>query len=138
MENHFMEYNDILNKIVEVQTRIIEIKEKMYNVKGVSYGDAPKGGSNNIDIVFFLTEIEELELELYALNNKKTTLKKKHEEEIDKIKNEKYRSILRMYFIYKMNKFTIADTLNISLGYLSHLKKKAIEEFVSININKYQ
>ena len=138
MDNHFMEYNDILNKINEVQTKIIELKESIYSVKGVSYDDVPKGTGKNIDIVYFLAEIEELEIELMALNSKKAMLKKKHEEEIDKLKNCNYKSLLRMYYIYKFDKYKIADTMNISVGHFHRLKREAISDFLTSIINEYQ
>ena len=135
MDNHFMEYNDILNKINEIQAKITDVKETMCTVRGISFDDVPKGTGGGLDIVYFLAEIEELEIELYALEQKKNELRKKHEEEIDKLKNNKHKSILRMAYIHRLDKYKIADTLNISIGYYAQLKGEAKKEFILTILN---
>jgi DNA-directed RNA polymerase specialized sigma subunit len=128
-----MEYNDILNKINEVQAKITVLKENIYSVKGISYDDIPKGTNGNADIIFFLIEIEESEKELEELKEKKNIIKSKHEKEIEKVNNDKYRSILRMYYLNKFNIIKIAELMGISESYARNLKKKAISQFMIEN-----
>lgn len=136
MNEHFMEYNDILNRINEVQQKIIILKENIYNIKGISYDDIPKSSSSNNDITYFLIDIEELENELENLMIKKTKLKNKHEKEIAKLSSNKYKSVLRMYYLLKFDMFEISETLQISVSYAHKLKKLAVKEFMSITDTK--
>lgn len=133
MNNHFMEYNDILNRISEVQAKIIEIKENIYSIKGISYDDVPRGKNGAVDILYFLAEIEELEKELKELLDKKNLLRKKHEKEIDKLSNSKHRSVLRMYYLMKFDVYRIADTLKITKNHVHKIKREATKEFMILN-----
>lgn len=133
MNDHFMEYNDILNKINEVQAKITVLKENIYSVKGISYDDIPKGTSGNADIIFFLIEIEDSEKELEELREKRNDLKLKHEKEIEKVNNDRYRSILRMYYLNKFNIIKISELMGISESHARKLKKEAIHQFMIEN-----
>ena len=111
INKHFYEYDDVLNRINEVQSKIIEIREKIYSVKGIRYDEMPSGSTLPTDITYYLIELEELEHELEELKNKKMELRKNHELEIDKLSNTKHRSVLRMHYLMKLDIYKIADTL---------------------------
>lgn len=136
MENHFMEYNDILNKINEVLAKIDVLRDTMTSIKGISYGELPKGKGQSDSMIYYLAEIEELELGLIALKEKKNILRKEHELEISKVSNDKYRSVLRMFYLDKFDVRKIADTLDRSTSWVAHTKRKAIDEFILINCVK--
>lgn len=133
MTEHFMQYKDTLNQIQEIQSKLIYIKNKMYSIKGISYDTTPKGTAGNIDTLYFLAEIEELEAELQELKQKRNHLKEVHEQEIAKVKVPKYMSVLRMYYLLGFDAWRIADTLEISESYVFRLKKDAIQAFKKVN-----
>lgn len=128
-----MEYDDVINRIAEVQTKLCVLKESIYSIKGISYDDIPRESSGNADISHFIGEIDELEAELEELKEQKDQLRSKHEKEIDKVKNNKYKSVLRMVYISKLGIYKIADALKISVSYARKLKKEAIDEFIIQN-----
>lgn len=133
MDNYFMEYDDILNRINEVQSKIIEVREKIYSVKGIRYDDIPSSTTLPTDITYYLIELEELEEELEELKRKKLELRKNHELEIDRLSNIKYRSVLRMHYLMKLDIYKIADTLNLSVSHVRKIKKEASMEFMRLN-----
>lgn len=131
MNKHFYEYNEICNQIVELEYKLITKKDNLYSVKGVSYDDMPKGNGNGIDIVFKINEIDELEERLNVLKESKTTLYDKHIQEIALIDKETHRSVLRAYYLLKMDVKDIAEMMNKTPNHISKLKRDATEEFVS-------
>lgn len=133
MKEHFLKYNDILNKINEVRYKIIEIKEKIYSIKGISYDDLPKGKGKNIDMIYYIADIEELEKELTTLVNIKNELKKTHEEEIENVKNERDRKILRMIYIHRFDIVKVSEILDVTTNHAQHLKARAVREFLKVN-----
>ena len=133
MKNHFIEYENILLKINEVQAKIIELKESIYSVRGIRYDDIPRSTAGNADLTYYLIEIEELEQELAALNVRKSELIKHHESEIEKVHDNKYKSVLRMHYLKKFDVGRIADTLNVSTSYAWKLKREAINAFKIAN-----
>ena len=137
MNEHFMEYNDILNRIEEIKEKIILLKENIYNVKGVKYSELQKSNISNYDITYQLAEIEELENKLEELLIKKKGIVEHLEKEIENVKNDNYRRILRMYYISKFNLFEIADIMNLSYAHIKKLKRNAINEFMKENDTKW-
>lgn len=137
INKHFYEYDDVLNRINEVQSKIIEIREKIYSVKGIRYDEMPSGSTLPTDITYYLIELEELEHELEELKNKRMELRKNHELEIDKLDNTKHRSVLRMHYLMKLDIYKIADTLNLSVSHIRKIKKEASDEFMRLNDNKW-
>lgn len=132
INKHFYEYDDILNRISEVQLKMIEIRENIYSVKGIRYDELPKGSTLPTDITYYLIELEELEKELEALSNKKLELRKKHELEIERLENTKHRSVLRMHYLMKLDIYKIAESLNVSVSYTRKLKRYASNSFIQM------
>ena len=133
MNNHFIEYNDLLNRIEEIKEKIILLKENIYNVKGIRYSDLPKSNVSTYDIIYQITEIEELENRLEELMINKKEIVEHLEKEIENVNNDKFRRVLRMYYISKFNLFEIADIMKISYGHVKKLKRQAINEFIKVN-----
>ena len=133
INEHFMEYNDLLNRIEEIKEKIILLKENIYNVKGIRYSDLPKSNVSTYDIIYQITEIEELENRLEELMINKKEIVEHLEKEIENVNNDKFRRVLRMYYISKFNLFEIADIMKISYGHVKKLKRQAINEFIKVN-----
>lgn len=133
MNEHFIEYNDILNRIKEIQLKLKLCRENIYSIKGVSYNDIPKGTNSGNDISYYLVEIEELENKLEKLKEKKDILRNEHEKEIEKVKDDRYRSILRMYYLDKVDIIRISEIMNLSVSHTRRLKSEAIAMFILQN-----
>lgn len=132
MEEHFKEYNEIINRINESLMQIKGYKEAM-TIKGISYSAIPKSTVLNADIAFYLGEIEEIEERLKELKEKRDALKKKHEQEIDNLSDNRYKTIIRMIYLEKLQINKVADVLEISVSHTKKLKRKAVEEFLRVN-----
>lgn len=132
MEEHFKDYNDIVNRINESLMQIRGYREAM-TLKGISYDAIPKSTTLNADIAFYLGEIEEIEEKLKELKEKRDILKKKHEQEINKLSDNRYKTIIRMICLEKLPINKVADVLEISVSHTKRLKRKAGEEFLRVN-----
>lgn len=132
MEEHFKEYNEIINRINESLMQIRGYKEAM-TLKGISYSAIPKSTSLNADIAFYLGEIAEIEENIKELKEKRDALKKKHEQEINKLSDNRYKTIIRMIYLEKLPINKVADVLEISVSHTKKLKRKAVEEFLRVN-----
>lgn len=130
MENHFLEYTETLERIKELHSKIAILKEAIYSVKGVSYDDVLKTqGSSGADIGYYIAEIDELEEELEILQEKKKKLKAKHLIEIGRVKNWKYRKLLRLLYIDNRSLNEAAVEMQKSSSHCRKLKAKAISDF---------
>lgn len=138
MENHFMEYDDLLSRINELKFKMIELRETMYSVSGIRYDDAPKGTTPPKDITYHLVELEEYEQELQALYEKKTQLRIRYESEIDMLSNIKHRGVLRMHYLLKLDVYKIADALNLSTSHVRRLRKEASDCFMEMIANNHK
>lgn len=134
MEDHFAEYIETLERIKELHSKIGVLKDAIYSVKGVSYDDVLKSsGSGGADISYYIAEIDELEAELKELNAKKQQLKAKHLAEIGKVKNWKYRKLLRLLYIDNRSLNDAAAELQKSPSHCRKMKRKATNEFFIAN-----
>lgn len=133
MVEHFKRYNDVLYRINELSIKLIGLKERIKSAKSISFDKSPKSNSVVLDTLYFLAEIEELEKKIEQLKKEKDKIKERHEKEINKLGDIRYKSIIRMIYIEKMNINNVACALNVSISYARTLKSKAIIEFKSKN-----
>lgn len=135
MENHFKTYNELLDKIRSKNMELIKMKEDWYNLTGVSYDDIKIKSSKTFDIADQLHNIVEKEKELTAIINYKEELKRVHENEINKIDDSKKRTVLKLFYLDGCSIKQIAYCLGKSEGHVKKLKRWAVDEFISLNIN---
>lgn len=129
MKEYFRQYNDILNQIREIEYKIITLKERLYSISGVRYDDTPKGSSPGNDIVYRIQEIDDLIQEKDRLQASKEELYKKHLSDINKVDDEKMRSILRCYYLNKLSIKEIAEIHGVTPNHITKLKRDAVYEF---------
>lgn len=133
MLEHFERYNELVNRIRELEYKLTVIKNTLYGIRAVSYSDLPKVRSNEDYRINFITEKEELESEIVELQKEKNALYQKHLKEIDKVSNERYRSILRSLYLLKLTYEDIEKMMNLSNVSVRKLKSLAIKEFKRVN-----
>lgn len=136
MHNHFKVYDDIIDEIRIKNIRLIKLKEEWYNISGVRYDDAPKGGKQ-IDIADQLHNIVELEEDIKRRINYKNELRRIFENEINMVYNNNYRVILKLFYLDYCTISQIAFCLKISDSHCKKLKRRAINEFISKNRDKF-
>ena len=129
MKNHFAEYNDLKIKLAEYNSRIDVLKEKLYSVSGVSYDDAPRVRSSNGSIIYKIQEIDELVKERDEIESKLNLLYVKHVNEIDVLKSEMQRSILRSFYLHRIPVKNIARSYGVTDNHISRIKSLAVREF---------
>lgn len=129
MENHFRAYNEVLNRIRIKNMQLIKLKEDWYNISGTRYDDIKTKGGKAPDIADQLHNIVEKEKELAAIISYRDELRKVHELEIDKIRDNKKRAILKLFYLDECSIKQIAYCLKISEIYTKKLKRWAIAEF---------
>lgn len=129
MKNHFAEYNDLKIKLAEYNSRIDVLKERLYSVNGIHYDDAPRVRNANSSIIYKIHEIDELVKDRDKLELHLNMVYTKHLNEIDMIRDEKKRSILRSYYLHRIALKEIARTYDVTLNHISRLKSQAVKEF---------
>lgn len=134
MNNHFKAYYDIINRIRIKNMQLMKLKEDWYNISGTRYDDIKIKGGKMPDIADQLHNIVEREKELSGLINYRDELRKVHETEIDNLKDNKKRSILKLFYLDECSIKQIAYTLRRSEAHIKRLKREAIKEFVEIVI----
>lgn len=134
--DHFNEYHDILDQIKDKRLKIEVLREDMKSVRGIRYDDTPKGSGTPMDLTHYLIEIEELEEEIKELKKKETEIRKIHEEEIGKVEKPKYRRLLRMHYLMRIDMRTIAEALDVTPNHAWKMKKRAEIEFQKTNDRK--
>ena len=129
MNNHFKAYNDIVNRIRIKNMQLLKLKEDWYNISGTRYDDVKIKGGKMPDIADQLHNIMEKEKELSGLINYRDELRKIHEIEIDKVEDNKKRTILKLFYLDSCSIKQIAYCLRRSDAHIKRLKREAIEEF---------
>ena len=131
---YFEKYTDTLRQLEEKRHKLIVLKNRLYDVKGVSYEETPKGTGSS-DIVFKIQEIDDLKRDINLLIGFKTELEEVHLEEISKLSNVDYKSIMRCYYLERMSVEDISTIIDKSISHTFKMKKYAETEFVKIIVN---
>lgn len=130
MNNHFKAYYDIINRIRIKNMQLMKLKEDWYNISGTRYDDIKIKGGKMPDIADQLHNIVEREKELSGLINYRDELRKVHETEIDNLKDNSKRSILKLFYLDNCTTKEIAFCLKKSEAHIKRLKRDAIKEFM--------
>lgn len=141
IHDYFKGYND---KYFDMKDKFIELKEAQrdfYSLSGTKFTDMPKTrGNTKFEYEDQIMRIDKLREEYNKLEKEYLMLKNKHREEINKIKNSKYRTIMTLSFLEKKNLKAISIILNknynldYSVEYLRKLKSKAVKEFEEVTL----
>lgn len=134
MEKHFKAYNDVNDRIRSKNMQLIKLKEDWYDISGTRYDDINVKGGKPLDIADQLHNIVEKEKELKAIINYKEELRRIHEIEINKIVDNKKRTVLKLFYLDGCSIKQIAYCLRISEAHTKKLKRWAVEEFIDKNI----
>lgn len=129
MENHFKAYNKIVDDIHAKNMQLIKLKEDWYNITGTTFDEINIKGGQRLDIADQLHNIVEKEKELRATINYKEELRRVHEQEINKIKDSKKRTILKLFYLDGCPIKQIAYCLRKSEAHTKKLKRWAVNEF---------
>ena len=135
MKEHFEHYNEIKQKIKELFFNLEAVNSQLYGLKAVSYEEKPKGNPLNDATLYLIDKKDRLEKQIDDLKEKEQELFDLHNQEINKVVNDKKRSILRCLYLYGNSISETAKMLDISVSYLFTLKKEAEEEFKEIIVN---
>ena len=136
MRNHFRKYNDICDKIEELNYKKEELKENLYSVSGINYDKLPSASNSTGDsLLYKIQEIDEINEELDNLELIKNEMIATYEEEISRLESDKERKMLRSYFILRMNMNVIAEMMNVTINHAYKIRKKGIINFKKMIIN---
>ena len=135
MKEHFEHYNEIKQKIKELYFNLEAVNSQLYGLKAVSYEEKPKGNPLNDATLYLIDKKDRLEKQIDDLKEKEQELFDLHNQEINKVVNDKKRSILRCLYLYGNSISETAKMLDISVSYLFTLKKEAEEEFKQKVVN---
>ena len=135
MKEHFEHYNEIKQKIKELYFNLEAVNSQLYGLKAVSYEEKPKGNPLNDSTLYLIDKKDRLEKQIDDLKEKEQELFDLHNQEINKVVNDKKRSILRCLYLYGNSISETAKMLDISVSYLFTLKKEAEEEFKQKVVN---
>lgn len=142
---YFKNYDE---KYYQMKDKIIEIKEaeyNFYNLTGIKFSDLPKSNSYKaFDFADQINRINKL-IEDYKQKEKEYLEERdKCLEDINKLKNPKYKTIIKLAFLEKKKNKAIASILartyklDYSIDYVKNLKTKAINQFEQIVTNCYE
>lgn len=133
MYEHLKEYNDIYKRIKELRLKLESIEHEIYDIKSPKLDDMPRSPSPKDVLVYMIAEKDEIAKELAQEKSKLAKKKRVHLKEIAKVDDLRYRSILRSYYLDKVDKNEIARAEGITLGHFYKLKREAVEAFKQAN-----
>ena len=120
-------------RIKELESKLYELKLSMYSISGIQYDKIPSESHNKDIILSQITEIDDVNAEIMQLNIKKQALYNKHLGEIAKVPQEKYRTVLRCWYLLKLDISSIENTMKISRQHIYKIKREAEKEFMRQN-----
>ena len=129
----FGEYNDICNRIIELNYKALTIRSSLTSVRAINYEQIRT--SNNPSLIAKIQTIDNLEKEIKSLGIKKKNIYDSLIEMISKLSNEKYKCILRCTYLLHMDVNEVLDIIDISANHFYKLKKKALNELYKIYID---
>lgn len=136
MKEHFERYNEVKQKIKELYYNLETVNSQLYGLKAVTYEEKPKGNPLNDTTLYLIDKKDRIEKQINDLKINEEELYQVHYQEIEKVGNDKKRSILRCLYLYGNTISETAKMLDISVSYLFSLKKEAEEEFKEKVVNK--
>lgn len=134
IEKNFRAYKDVTTRIRIKNMELAKLKSDWYSISGIKYDDVKIKGTKPVDIADQLHNIVEKEKELIKLINQKEEIRRVHEKEISKLTDDKKRMILTFYFLDQYSIKEIACYLKSSESHIKKLKRKAIDEFIELNM----
>ena len=133
MENHFIEYYYIIDKIKEKYSYIRKMEEAMYSLGSITYDKVAGSNGEGRDTSYYIGEIDEAKKDIVELKKERARLREQHEQEISKLKSRKFQSVLRMTYLDEMRIELVADTLGMSVSNCKKVKTKAEHIFCIVN-----
>lgn len=133
MKEHFAEYRDIESQIKELEFKLHAKEADLYDIRAAGYTELPSGSPHGDNLVFRIAEKDEVLKQINELKIKRANLYNKHVKEIAKVSDERMRSILRSYYLHRMDLDSIATMLKLSKDHVKRLKREAIIEFKEKN-----
>ena len=136
IDEYFKPYRDLKSRIREKKYELEELEKNMYYVNAVSFSDIPKTTRRTNDkLACMIQDKDELIGKIRELEKEKNVLEDNHIKDIYKIDNEKYRTVLRSYFINDLSIERISVLLKVSAKHVYKLKAKAEEKLCEMILN---
>lgn len=136
-------FKDYKIKYFKMKDKLIELKEAQrdfYSLTGTKFTDIPKSGTS-FGFDEQLIKIEKIKNDYLNKEHECAIARKKCVEDLDKIENPKYRTILTLAFLEQKNNKSISIILDktykldYSIDYVKQLKNKAIKCFERLIID---
>lgn len=133
MFKHFHEFRKKESDIMSKQLEIIKLKDSLYKITGFNFSDInikgkPKEMFSEID------DIIEKENKLKELIYERNELRKKYENEIDKLNDTNMITILKAFYLDHQDLKTIGNIIDKSISWVKQLKSRAIKELINNNL----
>lgn len=126
IDEYFKQYRDLKSRIKEMKYKLEEVEKSLYYISGVSYSDIPKSTQAPKDrLAIRIQEKDELIEEIQEMEKEKRDLEKEHLRDIYKLENDKYRTIIRAYYINDLTIEKISNLLNVSVNHVYKMKRNA-------------
>lgn len=135
MKEHFKEYNELGERIEELEAKLQDINIDLYNIGSVAFDRIPSEPSQRDITLVKISEKQDLEKEIYKLKTRKNDLYIMHLNEISLVDCNVYRRILRCWYLLKMPIPQIESATGYRRSQIYKLKKEADEEFRKALIN---
>ena len=136
IDEYFKPYRDLKSRIREKKYELEELEKNMYYVNAVSFSDVTKTTHRTNDkLACMIQDKDELIGKIRELEKEKNVLEDNHIKDIYKIDNEKYRTVLRSYFINDLSIERISALLKVSSKHVYKLNAKAEESLYEMILN---
>ncbi|MDO4673042.1 MAG: hypothetical protein Q4A76_09015 [Porphyromonadaceae bacterium] len=135
MKEHFKEYNELGERIEELEAKLQDINIDLYNIGSVAFDRIPSEPSQRDITLVKISEKQDLEKEIYKLKTRKNDLYIMHLNEIALVDCNVYRRILRCWYLLNMPIPQIESATGYRRSQIYKLKKEADEEFGKVVIN---
>lgn len=138
IKEYFAEYRCIYHEKKKALKRYINAKEDFLVLSGTKYDDMPKAKTSGLGFDDLMINIEELHTEWIRLESEYKRIKNKCLDDIHKMKDPLYESIIEYAYLDFENDKEILNSLNeyhnveYTLGYFRILKSKATKCFKNV------
>lgn len=134
IDEHFSTYKNLVTKLEIKSIELIKLKEDFYTITGTHYDDMPKSrGGIKITIEDKLHNIVEKEKDLKGIEAYKNEVRRIHEKEIERVVDQRSKTILRLFYLDGYSLKEISYCLRITEGHVKKLKRGAVYEFIKKN-----
>ena len=135
IDMYFLKYNNLCRKIHVKEIELENAKATKETLSSPNMSEKVSSSSNTKGLDYIIVQIENIELLINKLYDRKQKLRKKYISDFKKLTNDNYEIILTSYYLDKLSIKNMAINMKKSISHVKKLKRDALDELIE-NIKK--